>query len=451
MTPRAPGLQGMISIIGLIAAGASFASTSAQAQPPPAPPDQTSGAGLYMTRAADCMPCHTRPGGTAFAGGREIVTSFGILSSPNITPDLDTGIGRWTDKQFFASMHDGIGHTGAYLYPVMPFPSYTKMPRADVLAIKRYLFSLQPVFSPRTPSAMKFPFNIRDTMVAWRLLYFKPGAFRPDPKHSAEWNRGAYLVEGPGHCGACHTPRNLIGGTEESASLAGGVVDEWLAPNISSDRLHGVGDLSVDALVQFLGTGDSPSVGVAFGPMDSVVHDSLHFLTKADLRAIAVYLKATPDRPEAPPKAVATGAELAHGQATYLANCAQCHQQKGQGITGAIPRLADNKVVDAFVPHDMLVVILGGLTGSSGYGAMPGFAAKLDNQAIADVANYARVGLAGYYAPDVTPAMVAHLRTVADTAAARPPPPPPPPEAATPGPSSPGAMHQARGPAGPPS
>jgi mono/diheme cytochrome c family protein len=385
--------------------------------PPPAQPDGAGlviSSGLYMTRAADCMPCHTRAGGTAFAGGREIPTPYGVLVSPNITPDPSTGIGRWSDDQFFASMHDGIGHAGEYLYPVMPFPSYTKMTRADVLEIKRYLFSLKPVFSPRAPSAMRFPFDVRESLLAWRLLYFTPGTFQPNAKRSAEWNRGAYLAEGPGHCGSCHSPRNWLGATEGSASLSGGIVDQWLAPNISSDKLNGIGKLTIDSIVKFLGTGASTSEGAAFGPMEEVVHDSLHYLTNADLQAIAVYLKAGPDRPGAFPKATASQPDMARGARLYMANCAQCHQDKGQGIPGAIPALSGNPVIEKFEPNDMIVVMLAGLPGSGGYGAMPGFGGALNDQAIADIANYIRVGFGGQYAPDVSIAMMAGLRAVAD-------------------------------------
>ena len=200
--------------------------------------------GYYIARLADCMACHTRVGGTPFAGGLEMSTPFGSLSSPNITPDPDTGIGNWSDEEFFRVVTDGIGRHGEYLYPVMPFTSYTKMTRSDVMAIKAYLFSLKPVYAPRAPNHMAFPFDIRSTLVVWRELYFHPGVYEPDPKQSAAWNRGAYIVEGPGHCGECHSPRNILGGTESSKSLSGGQLGNWLAPNISSDPRWGIGDWS---------------------------------------------------------------------------------------------------------------------------------------------------------------------------------------------------------------
>ena len=292
------------------------------------------------------------------------------------------------------------------------------MTREDVLAIKSYLFSLKPVFAPRAPSAMDFPFNIRDTMLAWRELFFTPGTFQPNPRHSADWNRGASLVQGAGHCAACHSPRNLLGATETSAGLAGGTVDQWLAPNISSDPLAGIGDRSVDQIVAFLRTGATASMGVAFGPMAQVVHDSLHDLTDADIRSIAVYLKEGPDRP-APCAGSGCNqghsAARRHGFTSRIAHSAT--RKRARALRGRIPNLADNAVVKEFSPHDMVVVILGGLTGTGGYGRMSGFAGALGDNQIADLANYVRVGLGNRGVPDVTPSLVAGLRSAAGVGA----------------------------------
>lgn len=366
-------------------------------------------AGLYLERAADCMACHTQPGGTPFAGGRAIGTPFGTVYSPNITPDPDSGIGAWTDDAFYAALHDGIGHGGQYLYPVMPYTSYTKMARADVLAIKAYLFSLKPVFSPNLPNALSFPFDIRATLFVWRELFFRAGAFKPNPARSPQWNRGAYLVTAPGHCGECHSPRNVLGGTETRASLSGGQVQQWLAPNISSDPLAGLGDRAISDIVAFLRTGKDKTLGQAFGPMGEVVHDSLRYLTEADVAAMAVFLKEGPDRKETGPAADVTAATLRRGQALYLQNCAQCHQDNGSGIPGAIPNLAGNAVVTGERPNDIAAVILNG-AGSSGGVQMPGFAGALDDQGIADIANYIRVSWANKASPDASPQLVASTR-----------------------------------------
>ena len=373
-------------------------------------------AGLYMARLSDCQACHSQPGGTPFAGGREIGTPYGTLSSPNITPDADTGIGKMTDDQFYRALHNGIGASGQYLYPVMPFDSYTRMTREDVLAIKAYLFTLKPVYAPRAPSGMAFPFDIRALLFGWRELFFSPGTYQNNPAHSAEWNRGAYIVQGPGHCGDCHSPRNILGATESSASLSGGQVQQWLAPNISSDPLDGIGARSVDDIVKFLGTGADRKLGVAFGPMAEVVHDSLRYATPADLHAVAVFLKEGPDRTAPPPSSQATPAGLRAGQHLYLTNCAQCHQDAGSGLPGVIPNLAGNAAIAAAQPTDVIVAVLQGLHGKSLQ--MPGFAGALSDQNVADLVNYIRTAWDGKAPGNATPAIVAGLRAQSNVGAA---------------------------------
>jgi mono/diheme cytochrome c family protein len=385
---------------------------AAQAQPAPEPP------GLYMTRLSDCMPCHTKPGGTPFAGGREIGTPFGSLVSPNITPDRDTGIGGWSDDDFYRALHDGLGHQGEYLYPVMPYTSYTRMTREDVLAIKAYLDTLKPVYAPRGPNALAFPFDIRATLFVWRELFFRPGTFTPNAAHSAEWNRGAYIVQGPGHCGECHSPRNIMGATESGESLSGGDVQQWLAPNISSDPLDGIGAKSVDEIVAFLKTGANKAMGVAFGPMAEVVHNSLRYATESDLHAVAVFLKEGPDREVPLAGSVATPVQLAHGQKVYLSNCAECHQDNGRGIFGAVPNLASNAAITAEQPRDLIVAVLQGLQGTGGYGRMPSFAGALSDRDVTDVVNYVRTAWRNKAPANATPDMVASLRAVANVGAA---------------------------------
>jgi mono/diheme cytochrome c family protein len=366
--------------------------------------------GQYLSRLGDCMACHTRPGGAPFAGGLPIGTPFGTVNTTNITPDPDTGIGDWSDEDFYRAVTDGIGRQGEYLYPAMPFTSYTKMTRGDVLAIKAYLFSLKPVRAPAPPNSMMFPIDIRATMIVWRAFYFHPGTYRPDPNQTAEWNRGAYLVEGPGHCGECHSPRNLLGGTVTQNSLAGGKDENWLAPNISADPRWGIGGWKVSDIVTFLKTGSHETEGVAFGPMAQVVHDSLSYLSIADLQAIAVFLKSGPARIPAPADQAATAAGLLHGQKLYLENCAKCHQPQGQGFSSVIPNLAANAAVNSDQPNDIIDAILIGVPTTATYGRMLSFAKTLSDQDIADITNYVRNSWGNNAPTNATPALVASLR-----------------------------------------
>jgi mono/diheme cytochrome c family protein len=344
--------------------------------------------GEYLARAGDCFSCHTKEGGTPLAGGRQVDTPFGSISSPNITPDKDTGIGDWTDDQFYKLMHDGIDKAGDYVYPVMPFDHYTKVTRDDVMAIKAFLFSVKPVHAPRAESHLAFPFNIRTSLLAWRTLFFHEGTFKPDPHLSDAENRGAYLVEGLGHCGACHTPRDIAMGSDTSEALGGGEIkgQGWFAPNISSDVHEGIGAWSQQQLVQYLKEGVAPGRAVVAGPMAEVVHTSLTYLTDADLAAIAAYLKVSPG------KALYTREHFTAppGGEAYLNNCAFCHQPDGKGIAGAVPPLAGNGAVLAGGPEDVIRAILGGIAAQGQYAPMPGFAKTLTSGQIAAIANYVR-------------------------------------------------------------
>jgi mono/diheme cytochrome c family protein len=365
--------------------------------------------GRYISRLGDCGACHTRPGGAPFAGGLPIATPFGAVMSSNITPDRNTGIGAWSDEDFYRAVTDGIGRNGEYLYPAMPFTSFTKMTRSDVAAVKAYLFSLPPVHAPQLPSNLAFPFDMRWTMFAWRVLYFHRGVYRPNPKRSAQWNRGAYLVTGAGHCGECHSPRNILGATESGKSLAGGKDGRWLAPNISADRRWGLGAKTVHDIVTFLKTGEQKSEGVAIGPMAQVVHDSLRYISTADLRAIAVFLKSAAARSPRAPEPVASRNALARGRTQYLHECAKCHQSNGRGFAGVVPNLTGNAAVTSVQPENIINAMLGGLRGTGTRGTMPGFANVLSDQDIADVANYVRAAWGNRAPTNATPAMVARL------------------------------------------
>ncbi len=347
--------------------------------------------GEYLARAADCMPCHTRPGGTPWAGGLVMNTPFGQIASPNITQNRQNGLGRWTETDFWNVLHSGVGpHLGDYIYPVMTYTSYTKLTRDDVHAIWAYMRTIKPVDAPRLPISLPFPFNIRPSLLGWQILFMDRGVYKNDPTKTASWNRGAYLVEGAGHCGECHSPRNALGGVIDSRSLAGGVVDGYLAPNISSDPQFGIGRWSADEIVSFLKHGDNPH-NVVFGPMVDVVHESMAYMTDDDLRAIATYLKATPARHDHLLGPVRDArASAVRGAAIYAANCAQCHQASGHGVPNAIPSLVANGALTQPVSDDIIMPVLIGQQGQGTYGAMPAFGGALDDEQVADLANYVR-------------------------------------------------------------
>jgi len=363
--------------------------------------------GEYLARAGDCFSCHTQPNGPSLAGGRSIQTPFGTIDSPNITPDKDSGIGQWSDDDFYRLMHDGINRSGDYIYPVMPFDHYTKVTRQDDLAIKAYLFSLPPVRDQSPANHLQFPFNIRTSLAGWRALFFKPGTFAPDPSLSEQENRGAYLVEGLGHCGACHTPHNVLGATEQGKSLGGGEItgQGWFAPNITSDLQQGIGSWSKQQLVDYFKNGVAPGRAVGAGPMTEVISSSLRYLSDDDLHAIAAYLKVAPARQLFAEQHVPSPP----GAASYLTNCASCHGPDGRGIPNAVPPLADNGVVKAGGPQDIVRAILGGLPAKADYAAMPGFALTLTSGQIAEIANFVRGSWGNSAPPNATTTMVDEL------------------------------------------
>ena len=270
--------------------------------------------GRYLIRAADCEACHTAIGGQPFAGGRGFVLPFGAIYSTNITPDKETGVGQYSDADFLAAVHRGVRRDGAPLYPAMPFASYTYLTDADALAIKAYLFSLEPISAPAIPNTFAFPFNQRWAMGIWAMMFNADRRFEPHADRSAEWNRGAYLVEALAHCGECHTPRNLFQALDERRKFAGAVTGGWRAYNITGDPTSGVGDWTDEALAHYLATGHAEGRGTAAGPMGEAVDLSLVHLTSEDIAAMVAYLRtvppiANPDLPAPrPPSAVAAQA-----------------------------------------------------------------------------------------------------------------------------------------------
>ena len=371
----------------LVSLAVSILAASAAADPSASLVDK----GRYLATAGDCVSCHTAPGGQLLAGGVAIATPFGPMISPNITPDTQTGIGAYSDDQFYKALHDGIDADGDYLYPVFPYPWFTRVSRDDVLAIKAYLFSLPPVHVERKVNQLRFPFNIRASQIGWRQLFFKAGEFEPDPSQSAEVNRGKYLVTGLGHCGECHTAHNSLGGTEKSQAFAGGEIDGWYAPNITSDIQQGIGGWTDAQLVSYLKTGVAPGKGIVAGPMLQVVTESLSKLTDGDVKAIAAYLKSIPAKQSFPDRqAVAAAAINAPGATDYTTFCASCHQGDGTGVAGVVPALVGNGAVLAKGPEDVIRVVIGGLAATGTYAAMPAIGSGMTDRQVADVTNYVR-------------------------------------------------------------
>jgi len=279
--------------------------------------------GRYLAVLGDCAGCHTASHGAPFAGGVALQTPFGTLVAPNITSDLETGIGNMTNEEFLAVLHEGRGHDGKRLYPAMPYPAYTKMTDDEVLALRAYFATVAPVSNRVVSNQLPFPLNIRLAMAGWNGLNFTPGRYQPDPQKSAVWNRGAYIVEGPAHCGTCHTPKTLLGGDKNSAALTGATLQGWFAPDITNDQRKGIGGWSTDDLVQYLKTGTNKWT-LASGPMAEAVSHSTSRMNDDDILAIATYLKDNGEasasaRPE--PVAASNNAVRA-GAAIYKDSCA---------------------------------------------------------------------------------------------------------------------------------
>jgi mono/diheme cytochrome c family protein len=357
--------------------------------------------GEYLARAGDCIACHTNPGDALFAGGLPMPTPFGTIYSSNITPDNETGIGSWTADQFYAGLHTGRFPDRGLMYPAMPFGSYTKVTRADSDAIYAYLRSFPAIHQPNRPQDLRFPYNNRALILGWRTLFFEEGEYSPDPTKSAEWNRGAYLVEGLGHCGMCHTPINALGGSSESQAFQGGLIpmQNWYAPSLTSNKEAGLGDWSLDEIIELLRTGIS-NRGAVYGPMSEVVFHSTQYLDDADVRAMAVYLKSlsqgTPPAVAIPTVPAPESSLLLHfGQTVYEARCAICHANDGRGMPPEYPPLAGNPSIQMeSAVNPIRMVLNGGFPpGTQGnprpYG-MPPFAQSLSDDEVAAVVTYIR-------------------------------------------------------------
>ena len=357
--------------------------------------------GEYLAHAGDCIACHTNPGDALFAGGFPMATPFGTIYSSNITPDPTTGIGSWTADQFYGAMHTGRFPDGGLIYPAMPFASYTKVTREDCDAIFAYLRSVPPVHQPNRPNDLRFPFNNRQLILGWRTLFFQEGEYQPDRTKSAEWNRGAYLVEGLGHCSMCHTPINALGGSSQSQAFEGGLIpmQNWYAPSLTSNKEAGLGEWSIEEIVDLLRTGVSHR-GAVYGPMAEVTYDSLQYLNDTDVRAMAVYLKSLGQgNPLAPEVSGIPAPEssllMSFGQTVYSTHCAICHAADGRGMPPDYPPLAGNPSIQMESSVNPIRMVLNGgfPPGTAGnpmpYG-MPPFAQTLSDDEVAAVVTYIR-------------------------------------------------------------
>lgn len=351
--------------------------------------------GRYLAAAGDCAGCHTEPGGKDFAGGLPIETPFGRVVAPNITPDSETGIGLWSDDDFVRAMQQGLRRDGKHLFPAMPYIYFTKTTRDDVLAIRAYLATVPAVHQGVVADQLPFPLSVRGDMAAWNKLYFTPGEFQRDASRSDEWNRGAYLVEGLMHCGACHTPKNIAGGDDNAMRLQGYALQGWFAPDITTDTRRGIGSWSADDLVAYLKTGRN-RITSASGPMAEVVTHSTSKLTDADLHAVAAYLKQQPAQNEkSPSPVVASDPAMKEGAAIYADECSACHTPNGRGVTNLFPTLAGSASVQSTDPTSLIRVVLAGTQSvatdhAPTAAAMPGFQHTLDDSEAAAVLTYIR-------------------------------------------------------------
>ncbi|MES2403966.1 MAG: c-type cytochrome [Pseudomonadota bacterium] len=398
-------------VLVLASAGAAFAAVQVYA---PTRSDQTWSNirdGRYLARAGDCEACHTAEGGKPYAGGRPVPTPFGIIYSTNITPDPDTGIGAWSEDEFYRAMHEGIDKQGERLYPAFPYPWFTHMTRGDVDAIKAYLDTIKPVRQVNRAPELGWPFSMRSVLAVWDKLYLDAKQFQPDPARSAEWNRGAYLVEGPGHCAACHTSKNMLGGPT-GGKMQGGMAEHVFAPNLGAGERDGLSSWTRQDIVEYLATG-SNRYATAAGPMAEVVQASTQYLKQRDLEAMATYLKSLegpkPGTPNAPDKDV-----MHAGAALYVDNCAGCHRNDGAGLRNAFPPLRASSAVQAAQPELLIAVILEGArspaTESKPSGLMmPAFGNKLDDAEVAALTTYIRNAW-GNRGGDVSRSAVAKLR-----------------------------------------
>lgn len=393
------GLVGLLLLAAALVWWLGVHDTAAtEAAVPPAPVSaQQIERGAYLARAGNCAGCHTRRGGAPYAGGRAIDTPFGTVHAGNLTPDVQTGLGAWSAADFWRALHHGRSRDGRLLLPVFPYTSTTRVTREDSDALFAYLRSLPAVAQPATPHALRWPVGSPWALAVWRALYFRAGVFEPQPAQSAAWNRGAYLVQGLGHCNACHAARNLLGANAGVEDLSGGQIpmQGWYAPSLRDPAQAGVAGWETAQVVQLLQTGVSPR-GSALGPMAEVVLHSTQYLRPDDLAAMATYLQSLPQAAAATDTgAPAPGRVLALGEQLYGTHCADCHGAQGQGVAGAYPPLAGNRAVRMVPAANLVQVVLRGGYAPATVGnprpfGMPPFQMLLSDEEVAAVVSYIR-------------------------------------------------------------
>lgn len=353
--------------------------------------------GAYLATAGNCAACHTARGGALLAGGKGIDTPFGTVYATNITPDPQTGIGKWSADHFWRALHHGRSRDGRLLYPAFPYPDYTLVTREDSDALYAFLRSVPAVEQPNRRHALRFPYDSQVSLAVWRALFFRPGEFEAQADKSAQWNRGAYLVRGLGHCQACHAPRNALGATRENLELSGGLIpmQNWYAPSLTSPAEAGVQAWPIEEGIRLLRDGQAAK-GAAMGPMAEVVFRSTQHLAEADLRAMATFLRELPQHASAAPAPVPVPREVLDlGASLYKAHCADCHGERGEGGGSAYPPLAGHRTATMASSANLVKVILNGgfpptTKGNPRPYGMPPFAHALTNAEIAAVASFVR-------------------------------------------------------------
>ncbi len=363
----------------------------------PAPDAEQIQRGAYLARAGNCQSCHTQAGSAPYAGGEGIQTPFGVVYAGNLTPDKKTGLGSWNASHFWRAMHNGRSKDGRWLYPAFPYAQYTRLTRADADDIFAYLRSLPAVEQPNRDHALRFPYNTQTALALWRALYFKPQQHQSASDQSAQWNRGLYLVEGLGHCAACHSPRNAWGAAISDRQLSGSMMpsEHWYAPSLLAMSEAGVMDWPATDVVQLLQSGRVGQAHVS-GPMASVVFGSTQYLTDDDLAAMAVYLKSLPKTENTVASAEAVDAiEMQRGARLYDKHCAECHGDQGEGRAGMYPALRGNRTVTMHNTANLISVIRQGGFGPvteknpRPYG-MPPFGHVLSHREMADIITFLR-------------------------------------------------------------